>query len=396
MREVKLGYHYPTKIFYSKSDLNELIIQKNKYNKAHPINLIFNYEGKQENIPYEDLLFIHEYKSDNLNRSLIYKAIVIPLNINIVNSFLGAKQVYSVFKKYMLFESNGEFSRMSTHIPRHNINTFLALSGLAEHLQAMLMGRIDIRQNQYYQHLALKQRRKTTSLFANGKLLPIKVDSEPDCIDGFAPITSIVNDGIMNFSMNNDLEGNLKRNLHSFDSSKEVSTFIQKSFKDDYFLDIAEAFNELINTKPATAESLVQRHAFLHPLIFGSCMRNVVVHDCPKRMSCISGVPCGNFTVTNRKGELENLSSTLQRLLAEFSKTQKALNDDESYSEMLDELAHRITNLKSIKEQIVKMQNKLTPILVFPYLNPHIESLPTTLSELFAIEQIKLEGQEKE
>ncbi len=29
-----------------------------------------------------------------------------------------------------------------------NINTFLALSGLAEHLQAMLMGRVDIKQNQ--------------------------------------------------------------------------------------------------------------------------------------------------------------------------------------------------------------------------------------------------------
>jgi hypothetical protein len=31
----------------------------------------------------------------------------------------------------------------------------------------MLMGRVDIKQNQYYQHLALKQRKVTASLLEN-------------------------------------------------------------------------------------------------------------------------------------------------------------------------------------------------------------------------------------
>src|SRR5690606_26878415 len=59
------------------------------------------------------------------------------------------------------------------------------------------------------------------------------------------------------------------------------------------------------------ADSLVERHAYLHPLQFGGCMRDVTVHDCPKRMACQSGNKCGNFTITHRKGELENLESII-------------------------------------------------------------------------------------
>lgn len=81
----------------------------------------------------------------------------------LINSFFGNSLSRSVFEKYNLLENETEHSKLTSHIPRHNINTFLALSGLAEHLQAMLMGRVDIKQNQYYQHLALKQRKVTAS-----------------------------------------------------------------------------------------------------------------------------------------------------------------------------------------------------------------------------------------
>ncbi|NHW17282.1 hypothetical protein HA071_25790, partial [Escherichia coli] len=76
----------------------------------------------------------------------------------------------SVFEKYNLLENEKEYSKLTTHIPRHNINTFLALSGLAEHLQAMLMGRVDIKQNQHYQHLALKQRKVAASILEKYEL----------------------------------------------------------------------------------------------------------------------------------------------------------------------------------------------------------------------------------
>jgi hypothetical protein len=62
----------------------------------------------------------------------------------------------SVFSKYQLLEDDGHPTQLRTHIPRHNINTFRAIAEISDHLQAMLMGRVDITQNQHYQHLVLK------------------------------------------------------------------------------------------------------------------------------------------------------------------------------------------------------------------------------------------------
>ena len=82
-----------------------------------------------------------------------------------MNKFLGNHAPDgSVFSKYQLLEDGGTPTRMRTHIPRHNINTFLAIAEVSGKLQAMLMGRVDITQNQHYQHLALAERRKAASL----------------------------------------------------------------------------------------------------------------------------------------------------------------------------------------------------------------------------------------
>jgi hypothetical protein len=134
----------------------------------------------------------------------------------LINSFFGNSLSRSVFEKYNLLENETEHSKLTSHIPRHNINTFLALSGLAEHLQAMLMGRVDIKQNQYYQHLALKQRKVTASLLEKHELVLYENDKQelkPDY-----PIDSIKHDGLMYFSEKLDLENNLKMNLQTFDS----------------------------------------------------------------------------------------------------------------------------------------------------------------------------------
>ncbi len=82
-----------------------------------------------------------------------------------MNKFLGNHAPDgSVFSKYQLLEDDGTPTRMRTHIPRHNINTFLAIAEVSGKLQAMLMWRVDITQNQHYQHLALAERRKAASL----------------------------------------------------------------------------------------------------------------------------------------------------------------------------------------------------------------------------------------
>lgn len=377
--------------YYLKKDINQFIKGLANYNSEYPIDHVFNYEGKTEKIAYEDLLFIHEFRSATLHRAFVNKTNIIPLNVHLVNSFLGNTLSVSVFEKYNLMEDETEHSKITSHIPRHNINTFLALSGIAEHLQAMLMGRVDIKQNQYYQHLALKQRKVTASLLEKHELALYENDKQELKLD--YPIDSIKHDGLMYFSEKLDLENNLKMNLQTFDSKNEVESYVKGSFFDEYFQDIAESFNELVKEDQSLANSLVQRHACLHPLPFGGCMREVAVHDCPKRLACQSGDHCGNFALTSRKGELEALQHTLNKLLDEFAHIEQIVVHDLSYSEMLEGLRQKILYLSDLKTKALDRQNSLTPVPVFPY-GDAITKLPTTLSELFAIEQQKIETKE--
>lgn len=375
------------KKYYLKSD-----IQKYLNSKAldYKINHKFNYLGRNEDIPYEDLLFLHQFNSINLFGTFVIKPIILPFDVNLLNSFFGKSLKVSIFEKYKLYENDQEYSKISSHIPRHNINTFLALSGLSEHLQAMLMGRVDIKQNQYYQHLALKQHKQAASLFKKNELVSYQKN---DISHALTPLELIKDEGLMFFSSKLDFENNLKKNLQTFDTKNEVSNYIKDSFFDEYFQDIAQSFNELIKDDSTQAKQLVHRHAYLHPLPFGACMREIAVHDCPKRLACQSGDQCGNFALTDRQGELNIIQQKLGSLLDQFQKIEKLVIDDDTYKEMLMDVRKKIDYFTELEERAIYRKTNLIPIPVFDYGN-HLNKLPTTLSELFAIEQQKLESKE--
>lgn len=104
--------------YYLKDDINTFI-EGLTYDSKYPIDHVFNYEGKTEKIAFENLLFIHEFRSTTLQRAFINKTNVIPLNATLVNSFLGNSRSKSVFEKYNLLENEKEHSKLTTHIPRH-------------------------------------------------------------------------------------------------------------------------------------------------------------------------------------------------------------------------------------------------------------------------------------
>jgi len=87
--------------YYLKEDINQFIKGLANYNSEYPIDHVFNYEGKTEKIAYEDLLFIHEFRSATLQRAFINKTNIIPLNGMLINSFFGNSLSKSVFEKYM-------------------------------------------------------------------------------------------------------------------------------------------------------------------------------------------------------------------------------------------------------------------------------------------------------
>lgn len=378
--------------YYLKSDINSYIQSIANYHSKHPIDYIFNYEGKIEKIAFEDLLFIHEFKSTALKQTLSSKTNILPLTVEQINRFFGNTESLSVFEKYSLLENETEYSKLSSHIPRHNINTFLALSGLSEHLQAMLMGRVDIKQNQYYQHLALKQQKVAASILDKNDI--VLYSSEAPEVQ--SPLEMIKKDGIVAFSEDLNLESNLKMNLQSFDTKKEVANYIADSFFDEYFDDIAVSFNEMVqNSDKASAEALIERHAYLHPLPFGACMRDVAAHGCHKRLACQSGDICGNFALTNRKGELETLQNKMHTLSKNLKCMENIITNDLAYGEMLDSLRKKMMYLTQLQDKAVLRTTKLTKITIFPYGgDDQYEQLPTTLSELFAIEQQKIDAKE--
>jgi len=373
--------------YYLKKDINNFIKSLNTYTEKNPIDHVFNYEGSLIKIPYEELLFILPYRSGNLSRGLYNKTNIMLISNPNINNFLGANKHTSAFEKYQLYENDSEYSSLTSHIPRHNINTFLALSGISEHLQAMLMGRVDIKQNQYYQHIALKHMKIKSSLRNKNEIILVNSIG----IDNYlSPVEAIKKDGLIYVSEELSIDSNIKKNIQTFDNKKEVSAFIKDQFFDDYFQDIKKAFNELIDEDPNEAEELLDRHAFLSPLLFGSCMRNITLHHCPKRLACQSGDACGNFVLTGRRGELENITLKKNMLINEYNNIDNDIRNDPQYSEMLNDIRERINILTGLEAKNLSRMQKLTPIQIFNYNTP-MSKLPHTLSELFAIEINKTE-----
>lgn len=381
--------------FYSKNILNQYIKSVANYDAEEPINKKFAFEGNLVDIPYEDLLFIVQNGSTTLTRNLINKTNITPLNIHVINSFLGSSRNKSVFEKYDLKDSDNQTSKISSHIPRHNINTFLAIAEISDHLQAMLMGRVDIEQNKHYQHLSIKQISQNASLTSNSSQFHISNEvmttpthtlTKNDTVK--SPIDDVLEYGLMLFSNDQDLENNLKNNLHTFDNINEISNFIEQSMGEDYFEDIAKAFNELAPTEPDKAKDLIDTHAYLHPLPFGSCMRNIAAHGCPKRLACQSGASCVNFTVTGRMGELENLKLAKNRLLEQAEN----LVDD---SEFTLKVKKQIQNLEDFEQKIMVGYSNKTPVNIYNAIDTEI-SQPKTLAELFSLEYEKIKANDEE
>ena len=381
--------------FYSKNTLNQYLKSVADYDTEEPINKKFEFEGKLVDIPYEDILFIVQHGSTTLSRNLINKTNITILDNRVINNFLGTGKNQSVFEKYDLKDSDNQVSKISSHIPRHNINTFLAIAEVSEHLQAMLMGRVDIEQNKHYQHLSIKQTSLNASLTSNANRIctsaeltttPKPTLSEKDTMK--SPIDDILEYGLMLFNSEKDLETNLKNNLHTFDNRNEVSNFIEQSFEDGYFEDIAKAFNEIAATEPDKAKELIDTHAYLHPLPFGSCMRNIAAHGCPKRLACQSGTSCVNFTVTGRMGELENLKLTKNRLLEQAEN----LADNSEFTRRVKE---QIQNLEHFEQKIMIGYSNKTPVNINSAIDTEL-SQPRTLAELFTLEYEKIKANDDE
>ena len=380
--------------YYHKCELSQYIadnFRNNKKQQKEPCILVWKSKNKQHKEFYEDLLFIHEYRSTNLARLLVNKANPVPFDIGSINNFLGSGKSKSVFEKYNLKETNGEHSSLSSHIPRHNINTFLAIADISDHLQAMLMGRVDISQNEYYKHIAIEQRRKVASINPY-RDQTVVVDKGYERIDDelqfLTPSDKIKETGLLKISKNLSVENNLKANLHTFDGKDDIANFIEESFTDGFFEDMKEAFNELKETEgDEVANELIHRHAYLHPLKLGSCTYNIALWGCSYRLKCQSGEACSYFTLTGRADEVDQLHALKQSINKNLSTIKEVHSDDTNFDNFIEDMTNKLENIETLEDKAKEILSHKGVISIYEESIDSNESQNiTTLADLFALE----------
>ena len=116
--------------FYSKDKLNSLIKAIANYDAIEPINVKFEIDRKVLDIPYEDLLFIVQSGSTTLSRNIISKSNIVPIELNVLNNFLGSGANKSVFEKIFSNTSGLSTNILPVDEPKNNFSaaTFLGSS----------------------------------------------------------------------------------------------------------------------------------------------------------------------------------------------------------------------------------------------------------------------------
>ena len=390
--------------FYKKNELSQYIAKNFRNNKGQtkePCVVVWTVKSKQHKVFYEDLLFIHAYRSTNLAREIMNIANPVPFDIIDINGFLGSLEAKSAFEKYGLKEPNGKFSRLTSHIPRHNINTFLAIANISDHLQAMLMGRVDISQNDHYKHIAIEHRQKAISILPYTSEIIIHEESS-DTIDSEfynqTPLEKVKETGIMQFSKSLDLEKNLKSNLHTFDGRDDVAEFMKASFIDGVFDDIRESFEELKGLEGDDAASeLVNRHADLYPLKFGSCTYNIALWGCSYKLKCQSGEPCNYFTLTGRVDEADKLLFIKKNLERNLYKLKKVAIEGSNHQHHINKINMMLDNINTLEVKAKEISQSRDTIDIYQPLSDSNNSRDiTTLADLFALEYTHQQGENDE
>ncbi|MCG9561132.1 hypothetical protein L1D28_05675 [Vibrio chagasii] len=462
----KFADHEPTVIavhkqlkeyYFTKEQLNDYVHQRyaksKNFTEGHQCVMSLKDSGDWEHFNYEDLMFIMPEGAFGIGQDFVSLQSIVPLDEHSVEAWLGGSDNRkSLFDYFNLFEDDGSRIQLKKHVPRHNINTFLAIAGVTDHIQAILMGRVDITQNKHYQHQAESQSYQTASLAMNmlekaydegkkaltkeNQLLLFDADGEPEpCPEPSVPVVQkpprtevsrrmsalaksampMKNTGVANVKASTSMainpklsmEHNLKQNMQTFgETTTEVAHYIEGAMSDEFLPDLKAAHGKLVaQGMVEKAKELLERHAKLHPLGFGACTRDVARWGCPHAMKCQSGLPCGYFTLTGRLGEAEEASRRLAMKQAEVIELRKLAEANPNFKLALEEQEEALIVLEALEADAIETQSakKLVNLMSDDKDNPLgrimarineqmlIGKTPKTLADLFFIEQKRLE-----
>lgn len=424
------------KFYFTRDQLNEFV--RLRYSKSHAFikemecKLVLTNEGAQNVISFEDLLFIAPDGAFGLSNNLIVLTNPEPFDHSNIHAWLGGGyKRQSFFEKLGLVEDDGGRISMGTHFPRHNINTFFAIAGVTDHLQAMLMGRMDVTQNAYYQHQAdsFSYQAASMAVMALEKKSNADIESPIASLKrrAFLPTVSFRNhvdavakhlvktSALETIKRTNSLlvdkhlssENNLKQNLHSIGESRsEVARYIQDTMSDSFMSELKEAHTTLLSlSKEQLAVDLIERNAKLHAMPMGSCTRDVAIWGCPFAMKCQSGEPCGYFTLTGRIDEVAVVRSKLAAKKEEVKKLAALCAMDSAFKVSLRSQEEALLLLESLHKKVITSLsdrqvvsiisddewNPLSAIVKRISAQKLIGKTPKTLADMFFIEQKRIE-----
>ncbi|MBW8185511.1 hypothetical protein [Shewanella nanhaiensis] len=360
-------------------------------------NFVDSSNGESIKLNIEELLFIVPDGSTALAKTMVVKPIPCSVSISNMAMFLGRSNGLSLFQKYSLMDKSGQYSHLTTHMPRHTINTFLAIAGISDHIQAAMMGRVDISQNENYQHLAIEQRALSSAIVPmNTQFEELEMYIDNSSIE--SPLSNpldIIKESA-NISINPllDLKNAIAQNTHTFTTKEDKSSFIADVFESSTLDIMAGLGNAYEMEKSSIAKKqLIERHSDLHPLDFGSCMRKLESWACPYALKCQDGTPCPYFTIIGRADERQKLIQKVFNINNHIENVMQCLESgelsqseaEEIHTELLSKKKH-LEHIKICSAQIEMTKHKVNLVA----LNKHRKAV--TLATIFASEHMKIEA----
>lgn len=333
---------------------------------------------------YEALLFLIPKGSGATKRSGAMKVVPEVIHRGVLNPFLGYghrdNRTRSIFAKYNLIDENGEITMMYSHTPRHGINTFFAIAGVSDHLQAMFMGRKDFTQNEKYQHLAIEEKAVSSAL--------VTVSNAESFFNEATALERIKNEGVMGFNPNLSPTNACAQTMHTHTTTQDKTSFVVDMVNNsdtEIFSEFDELFAIMDNVEKKVTAS---PHSDLDAMDIGSCMRKLSIFQCPYNMKCQDGSPCPYFTLTGRDDELikiEKLAACIESEIAVINQMEmKGLMEVEEADEILENLNLRRENIKYHLGQAQIAEGEKVQINLMELDNM---KKPKMLSSLFALEQ---------
>ncbi|WP_076591366.1 hypothetical protein [Herminiimonas arsenitoxidans] len=233
-----------------------------------------------------------------------------------ITGALGNTSAESIFDRRQLTEADGTRISLRTHQSRHWRNTLYKLGGMTEIQQALAMGRKDIKQNVYYQHVALDTELAFHSAFVEFQSYHEKVQ--------------YLQSGIVN----GKIQGAL-----------------------------AETYHHLNKQDPVLASDFLDTHAGgVHVTLWGICTNDFSREPCQKHLQCFDN--CGHLHRTDDAREADNLRKLLELNMEVLTKMQSECVGEAGADKWIAEQERKIEGIR----KAITLSDKIVgiPIKVFP------------------------------